>query len=76
VTARYVARGIVFALVGWFLVNAAIDYNPDEAVGVDGALLELAAKDYGPWVLGFVGIGTIAFGLWSMVEARYRKPTG
>ena len=75
-TVGYVARGIVFALVGWFLVNAAIDYNPDEAVGVDGALLELAGKDYGPWVLGFVGIGTIAFGVWSMVEARYRKPTG
>ena len=72
----YVARGIVFALVGAFLVKAAVDYNPDEAVGVDGALLELAGKGYGPWILGFVGIGTIAFGVWSGVEARYRKPTG
>ena len=75
-TVGYIARGIVFALVGAFLVNAALDYNPDEAVGVDGALLELAGKAYGPWILGFVGVGTIAFGVWSAVEARYRKPTG
>ena len=75
-TVGYVARGIVFALVGWFLRERRHRLQPGRGGRRRRGPARLAGKAYGPWVLGFVGIGTIAFGVWSAVEARYRKPTG
>lgn len=72
----HVARMVVFALIGWFLIQAAIDYNPDEAVGLDGALRSVAEAGHGPVLLGIVAIGLIAFGAYSLVEARYREVLG
>ena len=47
--AGHLARGgVVFALVGVFLAKAAIEYDPNEAVGIDGALLKLVQHDQGP----------------------------
>jgi hypothetical protein len=69
----FVARGIVFSLIGAFLVRAAYQYDPKEAVGLDGALAELAQASYGTFLLGFVAAGLFAFGLYSLVEARYRE---
>ena len=69
----HVARGMVFATTGWFVANAALRFNAKEAVGVDGALRRLAAQAYGTWILVAVAIGLLCFGLFSLVEARYRK---
>lgn len=69
----HVARAVVFALVGYGLLKAALDYNPKEAVGLDGALRELAHASYGPALLGLVAAGLIGFGAYSIVDARYRK---
>ena len=70
--AGHAARGIVFSLIGIFLVRAAIDYNPKEAVGLDGALRKLAAAGYGPYLLGLTAAGLVAYGLYCFVDARYR----
>ncbi len=70
----YLARGVVAAAVGVFLVQAALQYDPDEAVGIDGALARLARSGPGPIVLVLVALGLVAFGLWSMVEAAARRP--
>ena len=70
--AGYAARGVVFALVAWFLVQAGLDHEAGDAVGIDGALKRVADADWGPPVLALVGIGVIAFGCWSIVEARFR----
>lgn len=69
----HVARAVVFALIGYGLIKAAVDYNPDKAIGLDGALRELADASYGPALLGVVAIGLIGFALYSIVDARYRK---
>ena len=69
----YLARGVVFCLVGAFLVKAAWEYDPSEARGLDGALLELARQSYGELLLGTVSVGLIAFGLYCFVQARYRR---
>jgi Domain of Unknown Function (DUF1206) len=68
----HVARGIVFGLVGIFITKAAIDYNPHDAIGLDGALQKLARASYGPWLLGLTAAGLIAYGLFCLVDARYR----
>jgi hypothetical protein len=69
----HLARGVVFSLVGVFLAKAAIEYDPSEAVGIDGALLKLAQHDQGPLLLGLVAAGLVAYALYCLVEARYRK---
>jgi hypothetical protein len=69
----HVARAVIFALIGWFLIRAAIDYNPDKAVGIDGALAKLGQSTYGPLALGVVAAGFIAFAAYSILDARYRR---
>jgi uncharacterized protein DUF1206 len=69
----HLARMVVFALIGYFLVRAAIDYDADKAVGLDGALTKLAHATYGPILLGIVAAGLIGFAAYSVVDARYRK---
>jgi hypothetical protein len=72
-TIGHVARAIVFGLVGWFLLKAAYEYDANEAVGLDGALTKILRAEYGPWLLGLVAAGLIAFGVYSVSEARYRR---
>jgi hypothetical protein len=69
----HIARGVVFGLMGYLLVKAAIDFNPKQAVSLDAALGKLARADLGPWLLGAVSAGLIAFGLYALADARYRK---
>jgi hypothetical protein len=72
-TVGHVARGVVFGLVGIFLVKAAIDYNPRAAVGLDGALAKLVHHPYGAVLLGVVAAGLVAFAVFSLSDARYRR---
>jgi Domain of Unknown Function (DUF1206) len=67
------ARMVVFGLVGVFLIKAAVDYSPSNAVGLDGALAKLAHASYGPFLLGIVAAGLVAFGVYSLSDARYRR---
>jgi hypothetical protein len=67
------ARALVFALVGYFIVRTAIDFNPNDAVGLDGALGRLHHQPLGPWLLGFAAAGLVVFALYSLLEARYRR---
>jgi len=69
----HVARAVIFALIGYGLIKAAVDYNPKQAIGLDGALRELAEASYGPILLGAVAAGLAGFALYSIVDARYRK---
>jgi hypothetical protein len=72
-TFGYLARMVVFVLVGAFLINAAIQFEPKKAVGVDGALAKLSDSPQGPLLLGVVAAGLIAFALYSFTDARYRR---
>jgi hypothetical protein len=69
----HLARMVVFGLVGIFLIKAAVDYNARAAVGLDGALAKIVHRSYGPFALGVVAVGLIAFALYSLSDARYRK---
>jgi hypothetical protein len=67
------ARGVVFLIIAYFLARAAMDYNPGEARGLQGALEALRSQSYGPLLLGAVALGLIAYGLFEIVKARYRR---
>jgi Na+-transporting methylmalonyl-CoA/oxaloacetate decarboxylase gamma subunit len=70
--AGHLARGVVFALIGIFITKAAIEYDPSDAIGLDGALQKLASTTYGPYLLGLTALGLICYGLYCLVDARYR----
>lgn len=71
----HIARFVVLALVGAFAIKAAVDYNPQQAVGLDGALQKLAHESYGSFLLGITAAGLVAYGIFCFVDARYRDPS-
>ena len=70
--AGHLARGVVFTLIGVFFVKAALEYEPKEAVGLDGALQEVANASHGRLLLGVVAVGLLAYAVYCFVDARYR----
>jgi hypothetical protein len=66
------ARGVVFAVVGWFLIKAALEFDPQKAVGIGGALAKLAQAPYGSFVLGITAAGLLVFAAFCLAQARYR----
>jgi hypothetical protein len=66
------ARGVVFGIIGWLVLKAALQYDPSEAQGLEGALVALRKAAYGPWLLMLVALGLIAYGVFQLVKARYR----
>ncbi len=67
------ARGIVFAIVGALVIDAAVTFDPKKSQGLDGALRTLAGQPYGPWLLGLVAVGLIVFGLYGFALSRWGK---
>ena len=63
------------AIVGPFFIIAAIQHDPQEAIGLSGALAALAGRTWGQAVLWFVAIGLFLFGCFSFAEAKYRRAT-
>lgn len=68
----HAARGVVFALMGVFFIQAALQADASEARGLGGALQALRAQPYGPYLLGGVALGFVLYGVYMAVEARYR----
>jgi hypothetical protein len=67
------ARGVVFAVVGGFFIDAAVSYDPQKAQGLDGALRSLARAPLGTALLAIVAVGLAAFGAYSLAESRWRE---
>lgn len=67
------ARGIVFAIAGALVMDAAITYDANKSSGLDGALRTLASQPYGPWLLGLLALGLITFGVYGLAAARWTK---
>ena len=67
------ARFVVFGLIGAFLVKAAYEYDPNEAIGLDGALRTVVEASYGPVLLAVLAAGLLCYALFCFAEARYRR---
>ena len=70
------ARGLVFAMIGLFLFLAAYRHDPSQAQGIDGVLAALLQQPAGPWLLGVVALGLLAFGIYSAISGillRFRR---
>jgi hypothetical protein len=71
----YAARAIVAAIVGVFVVVAAMQHDPQETVGLSGALSALSGETWGQVVLWIVAIGLVLYGAFAFAEAKYRRAT-
>ena len=69
------ARGVVFGIIGTFLIVAAVTSSPSEARGLGGAMNALRSQPYGALLLGIVALGLMAYGGFQFISARYRRIT-
>jgi hypothetical protein len=69
----FTARALIFCLVGYFFISAAVNYNPNEVIGIDGALAILARTYYGKTILFITAAGLVCHGFLSLYEARFRR---
>ena len=67
------ARGVVFVMIGFFVIQAAKNYNPQKVKGLDGALQTLAQQPYGKILLGLMALGLIGYAVYLWLQARYRN---
>jgi hypothetical protein len=67
------ARGVVFALAGVLVIDAAVTYQPSKAGGIDKALLTLRNQPFGEFLLILAALGLVIFGIYGLCEARWRK---
>ena len=69
----YAARGVILPIIGFFVVKAAITYEPGQAKGIGGALATLASQPFGTILLIVVAAGLVAYGAFQLVQAKYRR---
>lgn len=71
----YGARAVVAMIAGVFLIIAAVQHDPQEAVGLSGALVALGQRTFGQVMLWIVSIGLLLYGAFCFAEAKYRRAT-
>jgi hypothetical protein len=69
----FVALAVVLAVIGWFLLKAAIDYDAKRIISLGGALAKLAHAGYGRWLLGLTAAGLLSYGLFGILQVRYHR---
>ena len=67
------ARGVVFVMIGFFVLQAAKNFDPQKVKGLDGALLTLAQQPFGKVLLALMALGLIAYAIYLFIEARYLR---
>ncbi|HVG18903.1 MAG TPA: DUF1206 domain-containing protein [Blastocatellia bacterium] len=67
------ARGVVFGIIGYFLIMSAFHYDPREVRGLGGALRAIAVQPHGKILLGIVAAGLAVYGFYMFIEAKYHN---
>jgi hypothetical protein len=69
------ARCVVFVLVGFFVLKAVVLASATQTKGLDAVFRLVASSPYGSWLLGLLASGLLCYGLYCLLEARYRDLT-
>jgi hypothetical protein len=69
----YIGKGAALAVVGSLLSYATLTFHRQKAQGLDGALQTILAQPFGRFLLTAVALGFVAFGLFAMLQSRYRR---
>jgi hypothetical protein len=71
--AGFATKGVVYIIIGVFLMQAGLTFDPQKAGGLGKALQTLASQPYGAWVLALTALGLLAYGLYSLALALFRQ---
>ena len=71
-TLGYISRGIVLAIIGYFMLHAAWLSNPGEAQGT-GAAFDFLQNNFGSFMMAVVALGLAGYGVFCFVKAKYQK---
>ena len=71
-----IARGVLFAIIGGLLVLAAFRVDPSEEANISDAMIWLRELPFGPYLYGAAALGLVAYGLYGLIQARYRQIDG
>jgi hypothetical protein len=69
----YIAKGVALGVVGGMLSYAALTFQQSKARGLDGAMQTILAQPFGKFLLTTVALGFVAFGLFAILQSRYRR---
>jgi hypothetical protein len=67
------ARGVVFIMIGFFILQAAHQYNPQKVQGLDGVLYTLTQQPFGKALLALMAFGLLSYAIYLVVQARFRR---
>lgn len=68
-----IARALVFAPIGFFLIISAVEADPSKSYGTDDELLRLSGYTWGLALLAAIASGLTVFVFYSAIETRYRR---
>lgn len=68
-----IARGVVWGIVGWVVLRSAIVAGSSDKKGISDAFEWLRTSPFGTWLILIVAAGLFAFGVYSFLEAMYRR---
>jgi len=69
----YIAKGLALGVVGGLLSYATLTFDPQQVQGLDGAMHTILAQPFGRFLLTAVALGFAAFGLFAILQSRYRR---
>jgi hypothetical protein len=69
----YIVKGIALAVVGALLSYATLTFDRQKAQGLDGAMQAIGAQPFGKFLLTAVALGFVAFGIFAVLQSRYRR---
>ncbi|MDQ0030571.1 DUF1206 domain-containing protein [Arthrobacter bambusae] len=69
----YCAKGVALGAVGLLILIATAAHDPSQQGGLDAALKAFLKQPFGGWVLVFVSLGLMAYGVYSLFRSRYQR---
>lgn len=69
----FLTRAVLYLTVGAYLARAGWRGDPRTVIGVGGALRTLGNSRYGPFTMGIVAFGLGSYGVFLIVQARFRR---
>jgi hypothetical protein len=69
----YVSRGVVWLIIAFLMMKAALHANSKEAGDTGKAFQFLESSSYGSYMLGALGVGLVLYGVFNVVRARYER---
>jgi uncharacterized membrane protein YidH (DUF202 family) len=68
-----IARGIIFGVLAYIFIRAAIASNTSNMKGTTDAFSFLQESQYGSWLMGLVAAGFVCYSIYVFMLAKYRK---